>query len=152
MSCEQCGSGPGCPDDVKCSACAPCGDPDAVLGFKTKRYATRGDTIEIDYELVDKNGAALDLSISGTKAWFTVKDYLIRADSQASWQGTIGTGIVQTSPGRMTVTIPASVTALWPDGVQRLYYDLAVKEPAGRVTTIEKGLIILDPDVTLTRT
>lgn len=150
--CGQCGAGPGCPDDVRCAACSPCGDPDGALGFKKRVPGVRGDTLVVVFEnVVDPvTQAPIDLGAMGSKAWFTVKDYLVRADSQAAWQGTLAAGVVQDYPGHVTVTVPADKTALWPDGVQKLYYDFQVLS-AGKVTTIERGLIVLGPDVTLTR-
>ncbi len=150
-SCETCGDSL-CPGDVLCSSCGdPC-DPDKTRGFKLVREMNRGDTHEIEYNLVDSNGGAFDLSAVGVKVWFTVKDYLSRADSQAIWQGTLENGGIVAvglpTSGMVRVTIPASATALVPDGIVRLYYDLQIKDASARISTIEKGLFEVSPEVT----
>lgn len=140
MSCK-CPDLPG-PIDEGC-------DPDRENGFVQTREWTRGDTLEVEVEdIVDRLGAPIDFTNPLTKAWFTVKDYLVRADSQSLWQGTYGAGIVQIYPGRLLATIPAFETSQLYDGVEKLYYDLQVKDATGRVKTVEKGLFIVRPDVT----
>lgn len=123
-------------------------DPDRERGFVITRRMDRGDTIVIAWTVIDAQRSPIDFSNPSTKAWFTLKDYVIRADVQALWQGTLGAGIVQEVVGTIVVTIPASSTANLPDGVVKLYYDLQVRDSLGRVSTIEKGLFQVDPDVT----
>lgn len=130
-----------------CQCDAEC-DPDAELGFVIHHRISRGESIEIEYELVDVNGAPVDLNVSGSKIWFTVKDYLEKADSQALWQGTLGSGIVQTTIGRATVLVAAAATQYLPDGVVKVYYSLRFRDFAGRVATLEKGIFDIEPDVT----
>lgn len=151
ICCDQC-QGELCPGDVFCGTCGQSCDPDKARGFRTKRRIERGDTVEIDYDLVDSQGAPLDLSLTGVKAWFTIKYYLDDKDVKALAQVTFaGGGIaprdVPTS-GRVRVTIAAAVTGYILEGTTRLYYDLQILDGAGRVTTIEKGLFLVDPDVT----
>lgn len=148
-SCETCG-GQLCPGDVLCGTCGNECDPDKTLGFGVVRKMDRGCTVEIDYEIVDENGAPVDLTLSGTKLWFTVKDYLTRADSQATWQGTLIAGIVIVTSGKVRVTVPAATTQYVPDGIVRLYYDLKLLDSLGRATIIEKGVFEVAPSVTLT--
>lgn len=146
-SCDKCGDDL-CPGDVICGTCGSACDPDATKGFRIKRPVTRGDTIEIEYALVDKNGAPIDASAIGTKLWFTVKDYLGRPDVQAVWQGTYLAGIAQDSVGKIRVTVPPTATLQVPDGIVKLYYDLQLKDSSARITTIEKGIFEFAPDVT----
>lgn len=151
--CDDC-SGELCPGDVLCGQCGAECDPDKTRGFRIERALIRGDTEEIDYDLLDRDGAPLDLSGVNARAWFTVKAYLSQADSQAVHQATIlNGGIVprdggNLATGRVRVTIPSSATLNVPDGVVKLYYDLQVKDAQGRITTVERGLFFVDPDVT----
>ncbi len=151
--CDQC-QGDLCPGDVFCGTCGKDCDPDKARGFRRKRRVERGDTVVIDYDLVDPDlGAPLDLTLPGVKVWFTVKYYLDDKDVKALAQLTLGAGIatrdVLTS-GRIRVTLPATVTAQVNEGATRLYYDLQVLDGTGRVTTVEKGLFVVEPDVTRT--
>jgi hypothetical protein len=146
-SCDTCGESL-CPGDVLCGSCGKECDPDKTRGFTTVREANRGDTLEIEYDIVDQNGARIDVTANGVLLWFTIKDYLTRADSQAAWQGTLGSGIEQLSVGTILVTVPPAATQNVSDGIVRLYYDLQIRDVLGRVATIEKGIIELSPDVT----
>lgn len=141
-----------CPGDVLCSGCGAECDPDETLGFKIKRELNRGETVEIEYDLVDRNSAPVDLSLPGVKVWFTVKDYLVRADSQALWQGTLSSGIdlVASTAGKIRVVVPAATSQHVPDGIVKLYYDLRLLDALGRTTVIEKGLFLVAPSVTKT--
>lgn len=124
-------------------------DPDAEKGFGLVRPVDRGCTTEIEYgPIVDANGVPFDFSVPGMKAWFTVKRYLYQIDSQAAWQGTLVSGIVQESRGMLVVTIPPEATANIPDGVDRLYYDLRMRDTANRVSTLEKGQLAVSPTAT----
>jgi hypothetical protein len=110
---------------------------------------TRGDTIVLDFSLRDPNppGAVPNLSDSGSKVWFTVKEFLSTQDQDAMFQGTIGSGVELLGGGRVRVTVPANTTAFVPDGTAKLYYDIQVLW-GGRVWTQEKGVFLVDPDVT----
>lgn len=139
------------PGELACGACgSPC-DPDVAAGFALRRQVTRGDTIEIDYDLVDSRGAPIDTSDPGVRIWFTIKYYLRDPDQQALVQATLlNGGIVardSAQSGRVRVTIAASTTVFIADGIAKLYYDLQVKDSAGRVGTVEKGLFLVSPDV-----
>jgi hypothetical protein len=148
-SCKSCGESL-CPGDVLCGTCGePC-DPDENRGFRIKRPIERGDTLVLEFApTVPGTGQSPNLADSGSKAWFTIKDYLSRWDLQALFQGTIGAGIeIQGGVGnRIVVTVPAAATSVIPDGLQRLYYDLQILWN-GRVWTAEKGLFEVSPDVT----
>lgn len=146
-SCDTCGEDL-CPGDVLCSSCGEECDPDKTRGFVIERPMERGDTVELEYELVDRNGAAIDVLAAGVVVRFTVKDYLSRPDLLAIWQGTVAAGIEQVSIGKIRVTVPPTATANVPDGIVRLYYDLQLRDSVGRITTIEKGLFRVSPDVT----
>lgn len=148
-SCESCGSQL-CPGDVLCGTCGIECDPDKTRGFVIRREMTRGESKEYDYAVVDEFGASVNLAASGVKVWFTIKDYLSRTDAQANWQGTLTSGIQITAPGKIRVTVPASVTQYMSDGITKLYYDLKLLDGTGRATVIEKGLFEIAPGVTKT--
>ncbi len=147
-SCDDCGNEL-CPGDVLCGTCGSECDPDKTRGFVIRREMNRGETKQIDYSLVDGDGAPINLALTGVKLWFTVKDYLSRADSQAAWQGTLSDGIVVIqAPGKIRVTMPATATQHLSDGIEKLYYDLKLLDGFGRVTVIEKGLFEISPTTT----
>jgi hypothetical protein len=148
-SCDACGENL-CPGDLACRDCGAECDPDVANGFGLSRPGQqRGDTIVIEYDVVDADGTPVDCSDPNTKVWFTMKDYLSRPDNRALWQGTLpGDGIVQVSTGKIRVTVPATVTQFIPDGVVKVYYDCQVKDILGRIATIEKGRFFFVPDVT----
>lgn len=150
-NCDGCGAGL-CFGAVKCDDCGASCDPDKTRGFTEERKLTRGDTWVADFDLVDADGIPIDLDAPGVKVWFTIAEQLPRlATSSVLWQGTLGSGIVAVSPatsGKARVTIPASATQYLGDGVVRLYYDMQVLDAAARVTTVEKGIFVVLPDVT----
>ncbi len=148
--CEEC-SGTLCPGDVFCGACGVECDPDRARGFTIRRRIVRGDTIQIDYDLVDSAGAPIDLSDPTVKVWFTVKYWLRDQDVYALAAPTLANGgiVGRDAPtsGHVRVTIAASVTQYIADGTTKLYYDLQVKDAAAHVSTVERGLFLVDPDV-----
>lgn len=126
-------------------------DADYKRGFRVSHAMERGDTKELEYDLVDGDRLPIDTSAVGVKVWFTIKRYLSDHDLQALWQGTLTSGIAAVglaSSGKIRVTVPADKTAGFPEGIEKLYYDLQVKDAAGRIATVEKGLFLVSPDVT----
>lgn len=147
-SCETCDADL-CPGDVRCGSCGTDCDPDKTHGFVIKRYSTRGDTLELEFDIVDRDGVPIDASAIGFKAWFTMKSYFSLPDNRATFRGTLAGGeIVAVRTGTIRVVIPAGATFLIPDGVVKQYYDLQIKDVVGRISTIEKGLFFFSPDVT----
>lgn len=149
--CEEC-SGSLCPGDVFCGSCGRECDPDRARGFTIRRRITRGDTVQLDYDLVDGNGAPIDLGAFGVKVWFTVKYWLRDADSAALAQPTLENGGIlprdSDASGRIRVTLESTTTQYILEGTTKLYYDLQVKDADGRISTVERGLFLVDPDVT----
>ncbi len=146
--CDSCGTEL-CPGDVRCGDCGEACDPDKTRGFVIRRPMQRGDTVILDFALVDPFTRIPPNPLdAGFQAWFTVKDYLQQRDIQARFQGTYAGGeIVSLGGGWIRVTMPASSTLWIPDGVVRLYYDVQAAS-GGRVWTHEKGLFEVSPDVT----
>lgn len=151
--CDECGAGL-CFGAVLCDECGVACDPDKTRGFTTERTMTRGDTIEIEYTLTDPDtGAPVDLGAAGVKVWFTVNPTIPKlATDPVLFQGTLVSGAITIvglgTSGMILVTIPATTTQFLTDGIEKLYYDLQLKDGAGRVRTVEKGLFRVWPDIT----
>jgi hypothetical protein len=139
------------PGSITCGGCGAECDPDKARGFRKNRRIERGDTIVVDYDLLDFAGNPVDLSNPAVKVWFTIKNFLSDADQNALAQVTLGAGITaRDSPasGHVRVKVPATVTQFITEGTTRLYYDLQLEDAGGIVRTVEKGLFLVDPDVT----
>jgi hypothetical protein len=90
---------------------------------------------------------AIDLSLSGTKLWFTVKAAKSDTYAAAKVKKTYVVGgsadgfaiddATSTDAPNGTITIPASELAY--DERKSWYFDLTLEEPAGRKTTVDKG-------------
>lgn len=108
--------------------------------------AKRGDTIDL-LVLVTRDNAAVDLT--GADVWFTAKRSLRDADVDAVVQKTIGNGIVVTDAlaGEALVTIDPSDTNGFTRET-RLFCDVQVIEPSGRITTVADGTLTITLDVT----
>lgn len=113
----------------------------------------RGDTLNIDFQVKDDDGSVVDLS--GATAWFTVKDQLTDSDASAIFQyqatePTATTGITWTnaSQGKYRVSINPADTDNLGDTVQELHWDSQVKTSAGEIYTVEKGKLLVEPEVT----
>lgn len=149
--CDNC-SGELCPTDFACAACGTECDADRARGFVIKRALVRGDTKEIEYDLLDKNGAAIDLGAPGVSVWFTLKYYLSDPDATAIVQQTLANGGIvlrdTAGSGHVRVLVPASATQGITEGTTKLYYDVQLLDGNGRITTVERGLFMVDPDVT----
>lgn len=118
---------------------------------ETDLVATRGDTNTYQvtaFKPPPNQAQALDLT--GASLWFSVRRSLRDADPLI--QKTVGVGIVVAAPvsGLATISLsPADTAALAPGPY---VYDVQVKEPSGRVTTIVQGVLDLAADVTLVTT
>lgn len=111
---------------------------------------TRGDTYVEDWTVTDNNGVALD--ITGGKLYFSVKtDYSV-ADGSATLALTspsTGITIVDAATGKARLLITAAQTSAMTAGLTYVY-DVQFKDVNGVVTTLDKGKITVEPDVTQT--
>ena len=123
----------------------------------TDYLLTRGDTLLVPVQvLAVPSGLPPDsqpqiVDITGWKLWFTVKKYLADPDSLAVFQGTTVSGdvvITAATSGKALCTMPAISTRALPDGVTRLIYDVQGKDLTGIISTVERGVITVTPDVT----
>lgn len=145
--CNSCGNDP-CPGTFGCPPPSTCDDPDAARGFRVRRPWVRGDTITLQFQLTEPfSGQRPNLADVGSKVWFTVKRFVSDQDVSAVFAGVLTQGVTDMGGGLVQVDVPATVTAGYFDGKEKLYYDLQAKW-SGRVWTQERGLFILEPDIT----
>ena len=98
-------------------------------------------------------GSLVPIDLTTGKAWFTAKRTLNDLDANAVIQlSTTTSGVILLAAplGIVRVTIPPLATTSLPNDPVALQYDIQVSDAAGVVTTIQKGLLMVEPDVTLT--
>lgn len=127
----------------------------------------QGDTLDLVVgpvvlpNLVTGGTSPIDLTAAGMKIRFTAKAVKGTADADAELRKTHG---VVGGPGGITVNSPASAEknfatiraeaaetdalAVPAAGRLRLFYDVQLEEPDGRVTTLKRGTIVVVPDIT----
>ena len=109
---------------------------------------SRGDTVYIDFAVVDANGQAT--SIVGWTLWFTVKRRLSDTDAQALIQKTTASGITVTSAATgvgYVLLLPADTSGLEARR-QTFYADLQGKDAGGAVYTLQHGTLTVRPEPT----
>jgi len=108
----------------------------------------RGDTLALDLAVLKPDGTPQP--ISGSTIRFTAKARHSDLDAAAILAGSTVDGkvVITDAPGGLAeVTIPAAETA--PVAPQSLYWDVQIT--AGTITrTLDSGLLIIEPDVTIT--
>lgn len=133
---------------------ASCGRCDEELRPRHRAY--RGDTIRIPFQIVDRDTAAA-INIAGWTFWFTAKFALANPDKQAGISqdnisptppGNGGIVLVNASLGQGVVTVQPVVTRCFADGPTEMDYDIQVEDTGGIITTVERGCIVVVPDVT----
>jgi hypothetical protein len=84
-----------------------------------------------------------------TQFWFTAKGTVVQPDNLATFQLTLGAGIVVVNAhaGQLLATVPPIATRSQPDGVVRLVYDVQGKDGAGNIWTFQYGTLPIYPDV-----
>ena len=113
----------------------------------------RGDTIQIPFQVVQRR-AETAIDVTGWTFWFTAKYALPQPDREAAIAqdnivgGNGGVALVAPAMGQGVVTVQPITTRAFPDGPVRMEYDLQCLDLAGVVTTIERGAIVVVPDVT----
>lgn len=95
----------------------------------------RGDTRVIDLDLLDRYGQAFDFS--GASVVMRVADLFDKDLTDG----------IDLSSGDLTVTIEPEDTEGAPDQRTAYAYDIAVTEADGTVSTAQRGLFIVLPDV-----
>lgn len=96
--------------------------------------------------------ALAPVSLNGASIWATLKHTVVEPDNAAIAQKTLGAGvaIVDAGNGLFSVQFDPADTALLPDGVTCLELDVQVQESSGRTTTVLRGSLVVEPDVTRT--
>lgn len=115
----------------------------------------RGDTFTQQFQFkraLSGTTAPVPVGLSGATIWATLKLTVVEPDNTAISQVTIGDGVTvdNASSGLFTVTFPPASTATLPDGVTTLELDIQIRESSGRVTTVLRGELLVEPDVTRT--
>lgn len=113
----------------------------------------RGDSLQYDFQVFQPTGAPKDLT--GYKAWFTAKYYAADPDQNAPIRvdssvvvGFIGVTFPDPLSGKIHVGTAPLSTFGFPDGPVRLVYDIQIRDPFGLVTTVDSGVLTVNPDVT----
>lgn len=111
----------------------------------------RGDTVNIDLTITDKNGTAID--ITGYKLFFTAKTNNDDSDDNALIKKDVTThldpdGDDGTSTGQSRITLSSTQTAV---DVGVFYYDVQMKDTSGNITTITVDRFRVKQEIT-TRT
>lgn len=128
--------------------------------MSTNLTMTRGDTLELDLTVFLGDGVT-PLNLTGAKLWSTIKHDYDDADedavSQVSSTGgsvPVGGGVTITDAvnGLANVKHSPLATSGLDASVQKLVYDVQLKDSLGRVFTIAEGVITVKPDTTQTTT
>jgi hypothetical protein len=124
-----------------------------------RRRTFRGDTFVLDTQVLRPPPGSLPGSppvptnITGWMVWFTVKrtfepDQFAVCQLTTTPTGQGGIAFTQPLIGWMEVTMNPIVTRGFPDGNVALPYDIQVRDLSGNLFTVEKGVIVVMPDVT----
>jgi len=95
---------------------------------------------------------SLPVNLTDSTLIFTAKWSVKDLDSAAVFQLTSGTPqltITNALLGQYRVDIPSSATSLVPLNKTELVYDIQMLTPVGKRKTIQRGILIVVPDVTL---
>lgn len=112
----------------------------------------RGDTNEITLVVTapDANGVAQPVNLTSCLLWFTIKRDWEDTDLSAVVIKTIGSGITVTAPPTAGLAVakldPVDTSALV--GLQRLVYDVQLREADGTITTVASGYVQVTRDAT----
>lgn len=137
--------------------CASCSTTSFVKPFV--RTFSRGDTFTFPVYVTQLPPGALPgqqpftQDITGWNFWCTGKYNLSDPDMSAVFQLTTtpANGIVIVPPssqGLVLVTVPPIVTTSFADSDIKIYYDVQGKDTLGNIFTVERGKMIVTPDVT----
>lgn len=115
----------------------------------TTLRATRGDDEVYQLTIRDANEQPVDLT--GASLWFTAKRSFEHSDAEAVLQKTIGAGItlVDAVAGRADVKIDAADTAGLEARPVPLVWDCQLRSASGDVSTVDAGVLVVEPDVTV---
>lgn len=106
----------------------------------------RGDTFQLNFE-VSLSGAPYDLT--GCTLYFTIKRSFSSDDTDALVQKISGDGIVHTPVGQATLTVEAELMDDLPIN-RALRYDIQLKDATDAIYTLDRGYIVVQPEVTRT--
>lgn len=110
--------------------------------------AKRGDHEDYDLALTDRNQNPVNLT--GCTVWFMAKRRPTDEDVDAiisKESGAAGLAVLDAVGGTLLLTLEPGDTEDLADGIQRLYYDVQVKDATGRITTPLEGHLDVDSDI-----
>ena len=114
---------------------------------------TRGDARDIEVVVTTVSGTTTSAAdLTGKRFFMTAKYNYSDTDAQAVFQKSSGTGIAvaTASNGTATVTLHNTDTDDLPPVVTQLVWDVQMDGNPGSPITLGRGLLIVNPDVTLT--
>lgn len=118
----------------------------------TELTARRGDTFLHAGVVMD--AAETPENLTGGKLWFTMKESVRDDDgaavASAYWvSGGASDGITVTNAatGAFVLALPPDVTTTW-QGDRTYQYDVQYRSSSGRVTTVDRGTVAVESDVT----
>ena len=103
----------------------------------------RGDTGEWTVTFTDNAGTLID----DPTAEYRMTAKFLETDLDP---GVFSVTATQSAPGTATLVVDPSDTRSLRSIVISLVYDIQVTETGGRVTTIQKGNLIINPDISIT--
>lgn len=103
----------------------------------------RGDDVALNVAFKDNNAVAID--ITGYTVFFTVKDNLTPADDAGALISKTITSHSLPLEGRTTINLTNTDTDL-PEGIYN--YDFQTKDIAGKISSTERGVFVVNLDVT----
>lgn len=111
--------------------------------IRTRRRVTRGDRFRVAVEdLTEPDGSVSD--VTGHTLRFTAKDREDDLDAAAVISAT--QVVADGSGGSAELYVPAAATGSFPT-TRALYYDVQLSDPAGNAKTFERGILIVEADV-----
>ena len=102
----------------------------------------KGDTVDLDIQLFDVND--VEINLTGTTVFFTVKRNLQDADSEALISKDI-TSFASPTTGDVAITLTASDV----DYIGTFYYDIKIKYTNGKIQSVLNDKFILSDHVTI---
>jgi hypothetical protein len=133
-------------------AARSCGHPPPQRLVEPLRFF-RGDTAQVPFQVVNAlNGGPLN--VSGWTFWLTAKYAVPNPDARAPVAidniagGRGGVTVLDAPTGMVVGVIPALATRGFADGPTALEYDVQGQDGSGVVTTLQRGVMVFEPDVT----
>lgn len=120
------------------------------------KVMVRGDDLVFDVfakKPDPQTGVLVAVNLTAGKAYFTAKRSITVADEVAdirlgSAAPLAGVTIVVPTAGQVRIDVPPLATKGFQNDDVTLAYDVEVVEASGQVTTVQRGTLVVSPDVT----